>query len=104
MSKYGICIVEVALKKCNFGGETRELLGRAGGFVTGDGEESEICVSGKEGSDGGTALFACGTGDEKRARHFGVERKTRCVSNLDRTAAKLYDKTGNCVDRYMHTG
>lgn len=73
MPKYGICVVQVSLKKRNLGRETRELLGRAGSFVTGDGEESEVCVSGKEGSDGGTALFASGAGDEKRARHFGVE-------------------------------
>lgn len=73
MSKYGICVVEVALQECNLGGETRELLGRAGSFVTGDGKESEICVSRKESSDGGTALFTSGAGNEKRARHFGVE-------------------------------
>lgn len=73
MSKDGICVVEVALKKRNLGRETRELLSRAGSFVTGDGEKSEISVSGKEGSDGGTALFASGTCDEKGARHFGVE-------------------------------
>lgn len=73
MSKNGICVIEVALKKRNLGGEAGELLGRAGSFVTGDGKESEICIFRKEGSDGGTALFASCAGDEKRARHSGVE-------------------------------